>query len=824
MSHVEDDRYYTSAEDPNLSNNTVIKSKPAKFNSEQFDPDGICNDYMVISDCYPKSGTANSPTSVFYVTNGQIRDNPITVIDKWEITLKYLNGRTNNDLEVINLTEYGQNQEMMDKFKVKLKLGASPKRIVEIRGKATGPYKLFYFDNNTWNLILESSDPKPDENSVLGYWDATKLNGLYTVLLRADDGTGKIQVDTQEVQVGEKFEPGNKDINNLTAISPYRRAEILFSTNSFPVNKVVSITPLKLSEIPIKNKPNIFPIGPILEFKPSPYTFPEGEEPVLTFKYTYDEAVENNMTGGNVNIYKISDDGNLKYFNTTASYYLLGPSEQYEPVEDIYSNPWDILVLSARIDTFSDFVVLKGDIPPRIPTIVQPLTPTDKENIAVFGTGDLNRTIVVYVDDDGELEDEDDLTPAILQEQTMDITEFLPDDTTRGSYSVGNVNLAYEEENYIFVTYANMVNRPAAQVNVVKDKSPAVFTEFSIDPLYISPNGDGVQDYAGISFRLNEPGTVYYKCYNSSGNELKNEAISASGDVLSQITWDGLDENGRNLKEGIYDIRLFVADSLGNISPDSDQLNTVVLDITPPSLTGPDSVLTPFSPNGDNVQDNALINYALSEKCYVTITINDTAGNVIRTVRDNELRNKGAYEEAWDGIDDAGTRPAEQEYVIRIDYHDQAGNKGVTAQSRTELDVTAPLILKQTADPTNFSSKGKGSQGTEIKYQLTDNAYVTIRALNSSGQEVCTVISGQYRDQGYNTDVWKGNNSNGDPVPDGIYTLKIEASDDAGNTAEARTIEVKVVSDTILPVISNISDSPDPITPSSPYSYGKNDI
>ncbi|MDD5067613.1 MAG: FlgD immunoglobulin-like domain containing protein, partial [bacterium] len=406
----------------------------------------------------------------------------------------------------------------------------------------------------------------------------------------------------------------------------------------------------------------------------------------------------------------------------------------------------------------------------------------------------------------------------------MDITEPLQDDGTRSNYSIENVNLAYDGLNYIFVTYANMVNRPAAQVNVVKDKSPAVFAEFSIDPLYISPNGDGVQDYAGISFRLNEPGTVYYKCYNSSGSELKNEAISASGNTLSQITWDGLDENGRNLKEGIYDIRLFVADSLGNISPDSDKLNSVVLDVTPPSLTGLDSVLTPFSPNGDNIQDNALINYALSEKCYVTITINDTAGNVIRTVRDNELRNKGAYEEAWDGIDDAGTRPAEKEYVIRIDYHDQAGNKGVTAQSRTELDVTAPLILKQTAEPTNFSSKGKGSQGTEIKYQLTDNAYVTIRALNSSGQEVCTVIGGLYRDQGYNTDVWKGNNSNGEPVPDGIYTLKIEASDDAGNTAESRTIEVKVVSDTILPVISNISDSPDPITPSSPYSYGKNDV
>lgn len=75
----------------------------------------------------------------------------------------------------------------------------------------------------------------------------------------------------------------------------------------------------------------------------------------------------------------------------------------------------------------------------------------------------------------------------------------------------------------------------------------------------------------------------------------------------------------------------------------------------------------------------------------------------------------------------------------------------------------------------------------EISYNLSGNASkVTISIFDSSGKLIRKIEAGQ-QNSGANTYVWDGKDSNGNKMPDGNYTFKVEASDSAGKQVEVTT-------------------------------------
>jgi hypothetical protein len=82
-------------------------------------------------------------------------------------------------------------------------------------------------------------------------------------------------------------------------------------------------------------------------------------------------------------------------------------------------------------------------------------------------------------------------------------------------------------------------------------------TELAISPNPFSPDGDGIDDFAVVSFRLPEPmATVNLKIYDMRGRLVRQLLNNAPTGAERHVVWDGLNERGERLRVGIYIVYL----------------------------------------------------------------------------------------------------------------------------------------------------------------------------------------------------------------------------------------------------------------------------
>ena len=90
--------------------------------------------------------------------------------------------------------------------------------------------------------------------------------------------------------------------------------------------------------------------------------------------------------------------------------------------------------------------------------------------------------------------------------------------------------------------------------------------EVNIEPEVFSPDNDGFDDFANISFTFDEPGYVAnIKIYDSKGRLIKYLANNKLLGIEGVITWDGLDEKNQKTPVGIYVVFIEVFDLDGNV-------------------------------------------------------------------------------------------------------------------------------------------------------------------------------------------------------------------------------------------------------------------
>lgn len=76
---------------------------------------------------------------------------------------------------------------------------------------------------------------------------------------------------------------------------------------------------------------------------------------------------------------------------------------------------------------------------------------------------------------------------------------------------------------------------------------------FSISPNIFSPNGDGVDDLATISYSMTEGGAVAnIFVYDASGRQVRHLVKNAVLGTIGKFSWDGLDERNQRLPVGQY--------------------------------------------------------------------------------------------------------------------------------------------------------------------------------------------------------------------------------------------------------------------------------
>ncbi|MBM3497312.1 MAG: hypothetical protein FJX74_01455 [Armatimonadetes bacterium] len=117
----------------------------------------------------------------------------------------------------------------------------------------------------------------------------------------------------------------------------------------------------------------------------------------------------------------------------------------------------------------------------------------------------------------------------------------------------------------------------------------------------------------------------------------------------------------------------------------------------------------------------------------------------------------------WDQLDNASRG--------RVDYNPLIG--GVAPTGGTE----AVWVSGATALPT--------AGGAEIAFTLSAAARVTVTVLNVAGRPIATVVQDRPAEAGLQRVVWNGQSAAGTRAPGGLYLVRIEAWDAAGQTSRA---------------------------------------
>ncbi|MDJ0657674.1 MAG: CARDB domain-containing protein, partial [Xanthomonadales bacterium] len=124
------------------------------------------------------------------------------------------------------------------------------------------------------------------------------------------------------------------------------------------------------------------------------------------------------------------------------------------------------------------------------------------------------------------------------------------------------------------LTVSDLAGNRGEDIRSVSWLDPANLASVETEPRYISPNGDGIQDQATVSFRVLQPLNLDVTVENSAGQvvrTLSGQYPTVTGDIET-LTWDGRNDAGMLVPEGTYLLRV------------ENRRFRVVVDITPPDL------------------------------------------------------------------------------------------------------------------------------------------------------------------------------------------------------------------------------------------------
>jgi flagellar hook assembly protein FlgD len=320
---------------------------------------------------------------------------------------------------------------------------------------------------------------------------------------------------------------------------------------------------------------------------------------------------------------------------------------------------------------------------------------------------------------------------------------------------------------------------------MVDSTPPQITIEEIADPEKIfSPDGDGNKDTLTIAQTGSEEDLWEAGIFNASGAKVKNFNISSGSPAL--ITWDGTDDEGHIVADGVYSYRISAVDKAANA--ESASLENIIISTIQPkvNLTINDSY---FSPNGDGIKDTLTLNTSVPVKEGIigwSVSIRDTSGTVQRTIT-GDISVPAKVE--FDGTNTIGSILAEGAYNAELSVNYRNGYVSTSLSPVFTLDTTVPWATVR-SEYNAFSPNNDGNQDELILIQ-EGSAELTwvgefrkagaarterpVRTLRFSGTPAARII-------------WDGVTDAGALASDGDYTYQLYATDPAGNTGASNTI------------------------------------
>ena len=301
----------------------------------------------------------------------------------------------------------------------------------------------------------------------------------------------------------------------------------------------------------------------------------------------------------------------------------------------------------------------------------------------------------------------------------------------------------------------------------------------------ISPNDDGQDDSA--RYLLEVPVTAGVERWelavrNPSGQVVR--LYSGAAPVPDEVTFDGRDDAGRALPEGIYQAQLDLTYENGNrpsaVAPE------LLIDLTAPAATVKAS-LAVFSPDGDGNKDTVTIFQETFDEALWTGVVSAANGDEVRT-----LTWRGTPEGTftWDGRRTDGLPASDGTYYYLLEARDSAGNVGRSNAVELTIDTAdTPVFLATNA--THFSPNADGvADHIKLLPRLEDTEGVErwtllVEAGRGAGDSGGPVRSLADRGSVPEQIIWDGLDDSGNRSPDGNYFATLQVFYVKGNDPDA---------------------------------------
>src|SRR6185312_15428650 len=282
-----------------------------------------------------------------------------------------------------------------------------------------------------------------------------------------------------------------------------------------------------------------------------------------------------------------------------------------------------------------------------------------------------------------------------------------------------------------------------------------------LSQLFLSPNGDGVQDttlYSG-SFSFDDV-TWQLVVRNASASVVRT--ASGQGQAFT-FEWNGQSDSAQLQPDGAYTFELVA--TIGTAV--ANDAKSATLDNTPPSVS-----IT--SPGGSQVLSNVYAQ-GLAD---VTISGLATDANFSSWTLEYGL---GAAPTSWTTLRSAVPTPVNGTlavwptldktnglYSLRLRAVDKAGNQAAT----TNASTVGNFKVTQNVLQLNSAAGGTVTYTSTVPFPLTETLVIKDRA----GAVVKTLIDGS-RQAGSYVDPWNGRRETAVPAPDGLYLYVATVTD-----------------------------------------------
>ena len=254
-----------------------------------------------------------------------------------------------------------------------------------------------------------------------------------------------------------------------------------------------------------------------------------------------------------------------------------------------------------------------------------------------------------------------------------------------------------------------------------------------------SPVCDCQTRVAGIQFKLRKPDRVRLEIVGHDGRVVRTLVSGKrlrSGKV--SYTWNGRDDQGRFVPQGVYKPRVHLAGRHRTI----DLPNEMRVDTTAPRVQIVSVKPSPFSPDGDGRADAVAVRYALSERAHAILLVDGR-----RTIFTRRQVPNGSV--GWNGRLNGRVRVGT--YTLRLAAQDLAGNvsaptRGVKVRLRyVELARTVIRAKAGTLFGVRVSADGRVRWRLGTRSGTARPALLVLRAPAQAGRVQLVVSVGDHR-------------------------------------------------------------------------------